>query len=70
MKFDIEKYRDNEISLSKGLLKDNPDDVTQRNRLAYWSLKKGDIKTAKEYGTSEKLLGLIAAWEKKNAKQD
>lgn len=54
-----EKYCQNEIELAKLYLKSNPDDESQKDRLAYWSAKLGDFDTADSYASSDKCKALV-----------
>jgi hypothetical protein len=63
--FNQQQYAENEITLAKAILSTNPDDKLNMERLAYWSLKLGDMETAKKFaGDSPKINGLIADAER------
>lgn len=57
--FDKKKFGLREIELGKSILEKNPTDTVQRDRVSYWALQLGDIDTAIEYGTSEKMIGML-----------
>lgn len=47
------KYAQNEVELAKSLLEQYPDDVIQKDRVAYWLAYLGDYETAREYAVSD-----------------
>lgn len=47
-------YAKREIELAKSYLERNPEDVVQRERLAWWSTYLGDYATAREHAVTEK----------------
>lgn len=64
MKNNKEEFAKNEIALALENLKINPDNELQRDRVAYWALKLGDIELALEYGTSTKMRKILEEWRR------
>jgi len=48
------KYARREVDLAKSYLEVNPDDIEQRDRLAWWSAYLKDFETAEKYAVSQK----------------
>lgn len=57
-------YANREIELAKEYLKLNPDNISQKDRLAWWSAYLGDFETAREYAVSGKVKDYIRQCEK------
>jgi hypothetical protein len=47
------KYARQEITLAKSSLEKRPEDVVQKDRLAWWSAYLGDYETAHQYAVSD-----------------
>lgn len=65
MRFNLTQYAQNEIKLGLQLLEMNPNDIKQKDRIAYWAIKTGDKKLAKKYSVSPKLKGMFDKWVQK-----
>ncbi len=57
------KYCTAEVELARLYLENDPENETQRDRLAYWSARMGDFETAEEYATSQMCRDLIAGMQ-------
>lgn len=58
-------YARREIELAKEYLKLNPDNSSQKDRLAWWSAYLGDFETAHEYAVSPKVKDYIRQCERR-----
>lgn len=54
-----EEYAKREIKLATTRLEQDPTNVAQKDRLAYWSAYLGDFSTADEFATSDKTKAII-----------
>lgn len=68
MAFDREQFGRTEIELGLQLLKIDPHDQKQKDRVAYWAIKLNEPKLAKKYSTSTKMKAMYQTWVKDNTK--
>ena len=67
MKFNVEEYGRNEIKLGKQLLKLDPSNLLQHDRVCYWALKFGDLKLAKRHAKTPKMKAKVKEHAKREA---
>lgn len=53
MKFNIKSYAESEVELARFRVERNPDDQSQKDRLAYWLAELGQKEEAMKYASQE-----------------